>query len=66
MSKAELHKFDVRLSGVLNQEDAETIHRGLLNPQKGYAEPREIILVWRNMIYFTLLHIAALHGLWWQ
>jgi len=53
-------------TGVLNEEDAETIDGGLtmnINELKR-AEPRSIKIVWRNVILFVYLHLAAIYGGW--
>jgi len=52
------------VSGVLNEHDAETIDGGLVKRQEGYAGRRKIKLVWRNIILFAYLHLAAVYGLW--
>lgn len=56
----------VDATGVLNEHDAETIDGGLakdIQPLKR-AEKRKIKLVWRNVIAFGYLHLAAVYGLW--
>lgn len=55
---------DVGVSGVLNENDAETIDGGLVKRQEGFAGRRKITLVWRNIILFAYLHLAAVYGLW--
>lgn len=53
-------------TGVLNEQDAETNDGGLLKTVTP-AAPKEKIksaLVWRNIIAFTYVHIAALYGAW--
>lgn len=55
---------DVSVSGVLNEHDAETNDGGLVKRQEGYAGRRNIRLVWRNIILFAYLHLAAVYGLW--
>lgn len=52
------------VSGVLNEHDAETNDGGLVKRQEGYAGRRKIKLVWRNIILFAYLHMAAVYGLW--
>jgi stearoyl-CoA desaturase (delta-9 desaturase) len=52
------------VAGVLYEGDAETVDGGLKNPVKGYAERRKLKLVWRNIILFAYLHVAAIYGLW--
>lgn len=53
-------------TGVLNENDAETIDGGLLTDVKQLkrAEKRKLRWVWRNIIAFIYLHIAAVYGLW--
>lgn len=54
------------VTGVLMENDAETIDGGLVKDitQLKNAEKRKLKLVWRNIIAFTYLHIAALYGAW--
>ncbi|XP_059611867.1 acyl-CoA Delta-9 desaturase-like isoform X2 [Phlebotomus argentipes] len=51
-------------TGVLNENDAETVDGGLLNNIETLkkAEKRRLKLVWRNIIAFGYLHLAALFG----
>ncbi len=53
-------------TGVLNEQDAETIDGGLAKNVAPLvrAEKRQFALVWRNIIAFTYVHIAALYGAW--
>lgn len=54
------------VTGVLNEDDAETFDGGLskdITPLKK-AEKRMLKLVWRNIILFGYLHLAALYGAW--
>lgn len=62
--RAVVKESDLSVSGVLNEIDAETIDGGLEKPQEGYAGRRKIKLVWRNIILFAYLHVAAVYGLW--
>lgn len=62
--RAVVKEHEASVSGVLNEHDAETIDGGLEKPQQGYAGRRKIKLVWRNIILFAYLHLAALYGLW--
>lgn len=55
---------ELSVSGVLNENDVETIDGGLATPVKGYASRRRLRLVWRNIILFAYLHTAAIYGLW--
>jgi stearoyl-CoA desaturase (delta-9 desaturase) len=55
---------DLSVSGVLNENDAETVDGGLEFQSKGYASRRRMKLVWRNIILFAYLHLAAIYGLW--
>lgn len=54
------------VTGVLNECDAETIDGGLVKDitKLKRAEKRKLTLVWRNIIAFAYLHLAALYGLW--
>lgn len=53
-------------TGVLNENDAETIDGGLAKEliESKFAEDRKLKLVWRNIILFGYVHAAALYGLW--
>ena len=62
--RAIVKEFNVGVSGVLNEQDAETIDGGLVKRQEGYAGRRKVRLVWRNIILFAYLHLAAVYGLW--
>lgn len=55
---------DISASGVLMENDIETIDGGLKEPTQGYARRRKMRLVWRNIILFAYLHLAAVYGLW--
>lgn len=51
-------------TGVLFEQDAETIDGGLVKDIERLkkAEKRKLKLVWRNIIAFGYLHLAALYG----
>lgn len=53
-------------TGVLNEQDAETIDGGLVKDIAPLTEAknRQYALVWRNIILFTYVHIAAIYGLY--
>lgn len=53
-------------TGVLNENDAETIDGGLVKDitELKKAEVRKLKLVWRNIIAFAYVHVAALYGAW--
>lgn len=53
-------------TGVLNENDAETIDGGLLTDVTTLkkAESRELKLNYRNITLFTIVHLSALYGLW--
>lgn len=53
-------------TGVLFEQDAETIDGGLVKDIEKLkkAEKRKLKLVWRNIIAFGYLHMAALYGAW--
>lgn len=53
-------------TGVLFEHEAETTDGGLLKDigKLKKAEKRKLKLVWRNIIAFTYLHLAALYGAW--
>lgn len=54
------------VTGVLNEEDAETIDGGLqVEVEKlKKADDRQLKIVWRNVILFAYLHSAAVYGGW--
>ena len=62
--RAVVKEFDASASGVLNEQDADTVNGGLAKRQEGYAGRRNIKLVWRNIILFLYLHLAAVYGFW--
>lgn len=53
-------------TGVLFEMDAETIDGGLVKDVEKMkkADKRKMKLVWRNIIAFAYVHIAAIYGLW--
>lgn len=53
-------------TGVLNENDAETIDGGLLTDVTTLkkAEKRTLKLNYRNITLFTIVHLSALYGLW--
>lgn len=53
-------------TGVLNEHDAETIDGGLTSDIQSlkHAEKRKMKFVWRNIIAFGYVHLAAVYGLW--
>ena len=55
---------EISASGVLNEADAETVDGDLAIRGQKYAERRKMKLVWRNIILFAYLHVAAVYGLW--
>lgn len=55
---------DFKMSGVLDENDVETVDGGLEKPQEGFAGKRSIQLVWLNISLFATLHVAAVYGLW--
>lgn len=54
----------VEETGVLNECDAETIDGGLNKNivELKHANARKIQLVWRNIILFIYVHLAAVYG----
>lgn len=57
---------DSKQTGVLFECDAETTDGGLVQniDLLKKAEKRKLKLVWRNIVLFTYVHIAALYGFW--
>lgn len=56
----------VECTGVLNEADAETVDGGLNKNvvELKHANDRKIQLVWRNIILFAYVHLAAVYGLY--
>lgn len=55
----------VECTGVLNECDAETIDGGLdknVVELKHADKDRKLTLVWRNILIFSYVHLAALYG----
>lgn len=61
--RAIVKNFDPSISGVLNETDADPID-GVSKSQPTTAGRRNIKLVWRNIILFAYLHVAAVYGFW--
>lgn len=55
---------EISVSGVLNENDVETVDGGLKTRATGHAKRRHLKLVWRNITLFAYLHFAAVYGLW--
>lgn len=57
---------EVQCTGVLNENDAETVDGGLDKniEELKHAHDRKIVLVWRNILLFAYLHAAAVWGAW--
>lgn len=56
---------NLSFTGVLHENDAEIVETPI--PQSVDAnkpEKRKLELVWRNIILFAYLHLAALYGFW--
>jgi hypothetical protein len=51
-------------SGVLSETEAETIDGALIKPAPQVAEDRKFVIVWRNVVVMSALHMLALAGLW--
>lgn len=51
-------------TGVLNENDAETIDGDLVTDiaELKKANKRHLVLVWRNIILFVIAHLMALYG----
>lgn len=56
----------VECTGVLNECDAETIDGGLDKNivELKHANNRKLKLVWRNIILFGYVHLAAVYGVY--
>lgn len=54
----------VECTGVLNECDAETIDGGLDKNvvELKHANSRQLKLVWRNILLFAYVHLAAVYG----
>lgn len=57
---------EVQCTGVLNENDAETADGGLDKniEELKHAHDRKIHFVWRNIIAFVYVHLAAVYGAW--
>lgn len=57
---------EVQCTGVLNENDAETVDGGLDKniEELKHADDRKIVFVWRNIIAFAYVHVAAVYGAW--
>lgn len=55
-----------QFTGVLNETDAQTGDGGLLVDvtELKHAKKREIVLNWRNITLFVVVHLQAVYGLW--
>lgn len=51
-------------TGVLFEADAETIDGGLVRESVPTKNPRKLKWVWRNIVLFGYLHLAAVYGGW--
>lgn len=51
-------------SGVLFENEVETIDGSLLKPAVRFADKRNFTIVWRNVIITSALHVFFLAGLW--
>lgn len=54
----------IRPTGILNENDAETVDGALLKPEGQIAKERKYELVWRNIILMSVLHSFAIYGGW--
>lgn len=56
---------NVQCTGVLDEKDVETIDGGLKTGGNiKQADDRKLVLVWRNIILFAYVHLAAVYGAW--
>lgn len=57
---------NIQFTGVLNENDAQTVDGGLLVDvtELKKAEKRNIVLNWRNITLFAVVHLQAVYGLW--
>lgn len=53
-------------TGVLNENDAETIDGDLVTDitELKTANKRHMVLVWRNIILFAIAHLMAVYGVY--
>jgi stearoyl-CoA desaturase (Delta-9 desaturase) len=62
--RAVVKDFDTDgVSGVLNENDSDPTN-GVSKKSQPTAGRRNIKLVWRNIILFAYLHVAAVYGFW--
>lgn len=64
MAPRESPSNQIRPTGILNENDAETVDGALLKPEGRIAKLRSYNLVWRNIILMSILHLMALYGGW--
>lgn len=62
--RAVVKECEISASGVLDENDVETFDGGIAKKQDGHGGRRKIKLVWRNILLFGYLHLAAVYGLW--
>lgn len=59
--RAIVKEFDPNVSGVLNETDVDPVDAGKKSSSASTGR-RNIKLVWRNIILFAYLHLAAVYG----
>lgn len=64
MAPRESPSNQIRPTGILNENDAETVDGALLKPEGRIAKLRSYNLVWRNIVLMSILHLMALYGGW--
>lgn len=55
---------NIRCTGVLTEQDAETVDGGLLKPIKKFASDVKFQIVWRSVVFLGLVHVGAVYGLY--
>lgn len=63
--RAIVKNYDISVSGVLDENDELTNEAAKQSTASApYAGRRKVKLVWRNIILFAYLHLAAIYGVW--
>jgi hypothetical protein len=63
MAPKETFENHIIPSGILSETEVETDDGGLVKPAGQVAENRKFIIVWRNVIIMSALHVFFLGGL---
>lgn len=61
--RAIVKDYDISASGVLDEND-EVLRESVKQSPATHTGRRKVKLVWRNIILFAYLHVAAVYGFW--